>query len=75
MGNPGPKSVAVVLCEGMLTITLHEALSPAETVLAKTSAGAGQIQEHHRELFANSSESLRQEIARITGMVMSRGNL
>ena len=67
-GNHGPKSVTVVLGEGTLVITLHEALSPAEKALAKTPAGAAQIQEFHRQLFASSSDSLRQEIKRITGM-------
>lgn len=67
-GNHGPKSVTVVLSEGTLVITLHEALSPAERALAKTPAGAAEIQEFHRQLFANSSDSLRQEIKRITGM-------
>ena len=67
-GNHGPKSVTVVLSEGTLVITLHEALSPAERVLAKSPAGAAQIQEYHRQLFASSSDSLRQEIKRITGM-------
>jgi uncharacterized protein YbcI len=67
-GNHGPKSVTVVLSEGTLVITLHEALSPAEKALAKTAAGAAQIQEFHRQLFASSSEALRQENKRITGM-------
>ncbi len=67
-GNHGPKSVTVVLSEGTLVITLHEALSPAEKALAKTAAGAAQIQEFHRQLFASSSDALRQEIKRITGM-------
>ena len=67
-GNDGHKSVTVVLSEGTLVITLHDALSPAEKALAKTSAGATQIQEFHRQLFANSSHSLRQAIRRITGM-------
>jgi uncharacterized protein YbcI len=67
-GNDSPKSVTVVLSEGTLVITLHDALSPAEKALAKSSAGAAQIQEFHRQLFANSSASLRQEIKRITGM-------
>jgi uncharacterized protein YbcI len=67
-GNHLPKAVSVVLSEGTLVITLHEALSPAERELAKTSAGAAQVQEFHRQLFANSSESLCQEISRITGM-------
>jgi uncharacterized protein YbcI len=67
-GNHLPKSVSVVLSEGTLVITLHEALSPAERVLAKSPAGAIQMQEYHRQLFANSSDSLREEIQRITGM-------
>jgi uncharacterized protein YbcI len=67
-GNHGPKSVTVVLSEGTLVITLHEALSPAEKALAKTPAGAARIQDFHRQLFANSSDALRQEIKRITGM-------
>src|SRR5580692_5001638 len=67
-GNHVPKSVTVVLSEGTLVITLHEALSPAERVLAMSAAGAAQMQEFHRQLFANSSDSLRQEIKRITGM-------
>ena len=67
-GKHGPKSVTVVLSEGTLVITLHEALSPAEKALASTPAGAAQVQEFHRQLFANSSDALRQEIKRITGM-------
>jgi uncharacterized protein YbcI len=67
-GNHVPKSVTVVLSEGTLVITLHEALSPAERFFAKSPAGAAQMQEFHRQLFANSSDSLRQEIKRITGM-------
>ena len=63
-----PKSVTVVLGEDSLVITLHGALSPAERALAKTAAGAAQVQEFHRELFNNSSEALRQEIKRITGV-------
>ncbi len=43
-------------------------MSPAERVLSQSPAGAAQVQEFHRQLFANSSESLRQEIKRITGM-------
>src|SRR5437868_10468772 len=67
-GNHVPKSVTVVLSEGTLVITLHEALSPAERALSRTPAGAAQMQEFHRQLFANSSDALRQEIQRITGM-------
>ena len=66
-GN-SPKSVTVVLSEDTLVITLHGALSPAEKALAKSPAGAAQVQEFHRQLFANSADSLRQEIKRITGV-------
>jgi uncharacterized protein YbcI len=63
-----PKSVTVVLSENTLVITLHGALSPAEQALAKSAAGAAQVQEFHRQLFTNASDSLRQEIKRITGI-------
>ena len=63
-GNHVPKSVTVVLSEGTLVITLHEALSPAERVLAKCPAGAAKMQEFHRQLFASSADSLRKEIKR-----------
>jgi uncharacterized protein YbcI len=67
-GNQGPNSVTVVLSEGTLVITLHNVLSPAEKALARTPAGAAQFRELHRQLFADSSDSFRQEIKRITGM-------
>lgn len=69
-GNHGPKSVTVVLSDGTLVITLHDVLSPAEKALARTPAGAAQFRELHRQLFAVSSDSLRQEIKRITGMAV-----
>jgi len=62
-----PKSVTVVLSENTLVITLHGALSPAEQALAKSPQGAAQVQEFHRQLFVNASDSLRQDIKRITG--------
>jgi uncharacterized protein YbcI len=67
-GSHVPKSVTVVLSEGTLVITLHDALSLAEKELARTPAGAAQVQEFHRQLFASSSDALLQEINRITGM-------
>ena len=63
-----PKSVTVVLSDTTLVITLHGALSEAERALATSPEGATQIQDFHRQLFANASESLRQEIKRITGV-------
>lgn len=66
-GHP-PKSVSVVLGEGTLVITLHDALSPAERTVALSLDGAAQVQELHRRLFDDSCEPLRQEIKRITGV-------
>jgi uncharacterized protein YbcI len=43
-------------------------LSTAEKALARTPSGAAQVQEFHRQLFTSSSDSLRQEIQRITGV-------
>jgi len=63
-----PKAVTVVLSEDTLVVTLHAALSPAEQVLSQSAEGAAQVQEFHRELFANSCEPLRSEIKRITGV-------
>ncbi len=63
-----PKSVTVVLSENTLVIALHGALSLAERALAKSPTGAAQVQEFHRQLFVNASDSLRQEIKRITGV-------
>lgn len=63
-----PKSVTVVLGQETVVITLHEALSPAERALAQSTAGAAQVQELHQRLFDDSSDSLRTEIKRITGI-------
>jgi uncharacterized protein YbcI len=63
-----PESVAVVLSENTLVITLHGALSPAERAAARTPAGAAEVQEFHKQLFHNSADTLRQEIKRITGV-------
>jgi uncharacterized protein YbcI len=63
-----PKSVTVVMSDNTLMITLHGALSPAEVALAKSPAGAAQVQEFHRQLFTSVAHSLREEIKRITGV-------
>ena len=63
-----PKSVTAVLSEDTLVITLHGALTPAEKALAKSPEGAAQVQELHRQLFNDSSDPLREEIKRITGV-------
>lgn len=63
-----PDSATVVLGGDTLVVTLRGSLSPAEKALARTPEGAAQVQEFHRQLFSSSSESLRQEIKRITGV-------
>jgi uncharacterized protein YbcI len=63
-----PHSVTVVLGGDTLVVTLHGALSPAEKALSATAEGAAQVQEYHRQLFAESCEPLRQEIKKITGV-------
>jgi uncharacterized protein YbcI len=63
-----PQSVTVVLGGDTLVITLHGVLSRAEMTLAENPAGAAKLQEFHRELFHRSSEPLRNEIKRITGV-------
>lgn len=63
-----PQSVTVVLGDDTLVITLHGALTPAERALAQTPTGAAQVQEFHRQLFAASSDALREKIKRITGI-------
>ena len=63
-----PKAVTVVLSEDTLVVTLHEALTEAEKAMAQSPAGAAKVQEFHRQLFATSSATLRDEIARITGV-------
>jgi uncharacterized protein YbcI len=65
-----PHSVSVVLSEDIVVVTMHEALTPAEKALAKTPAGAAQVQDFHKQLFTNSSDPLRLEINRISGRVV-----
>ena len=62
-----PKAVTVVLGEDTVVVNLHDALTPAEKALAKSPAGAARVQEYHRQLFANSTAEMREEIKRITG--------
>ena len=68
--NYAPKAVTVVLSDDTLVVTLHEALSPAETALSRTPEGAAQVQEFHRQLFKSSVDLLREEIKRITGVAV-----
>jgi uncharacterized protein YbcI len=63
-----PTSVTVVLSADTLVITMHGVLSPAEKALAASPAGAAKLQEFHQQLFQLSSDPLRREIKRITGL-------
>ena len=63
-----PKTVTVILSDHTLVITLHGSLSLAEMTVVQNSAGAARVQEFYRQLFTNSSYSLREEIKRITGV-------
>lgn len=63
-----PTSVTVVLGGDTLVITMHGVLSPAEQALATSPAGAAQLQEFHENLFQLSSDPLRREIEKITGL-------
>jgi len=63
-----PSAITVVLGGDTLVITMHGVLSPAEKALAASPAGAAQLQEFHQQLFQLSSDPLRHEIKRITGL-------
>lgn len=65
-----PRAVTVVLSNETLVVTMHDALTPAEKLLARTPTGAAKVQEFHRQLFDASSAALRQEIKRITGVAV-----
>jgi uncharacterized protein YbcI len=62
-----PKAVTVVASEETVVLTLHDALTPAEKILAKTEPGAAKVEQYHRALFAVSCDELRKEIQRLTG--------
>ena len=62
-----PSAVTVILSEDTLVVTLHGALTPAERTLAQSPAGAAQVQDFHRQLFASCTDEMRREIKRITG--------
>src|ERR1700722_2150633 len=63
-----PTSATVVIGGDTLVITLHGVLTSAEKTLATTPAGAAQLQDFHQNLFQLSSDPLRKEIKRITGL-------
>jgi len=63
-----PESASVLLGEKTLVVTLHEALSPAEKELSRTSEGAARVQEYHRQLFHDSSAALHDKFRKILGV-------
>lgn len=65
-----PRAVTVVLSEDTLVVTMHDALTPAEKVLAQTTEGAAQVQEFHRRLFDSSAGAMREAIERLTGRIV-----
>ena len=69
-----PKSASVMLSGDTLVVTLHGALSPAEQAMAQNSEGALKVQEFHRQLFLNASNTLRQKIKQITGVEVHEGS-
>jgi uncharacterized protein YbcI len=63
-----PTSVTAMLGGDTLVITMHGVLSPVERALAASPEGAAQLQDFHQKLFEVSSNPLRREIERITGL-------
>lgn len=62
-----PNAVTALLSDNTLVVTMEDALTPAEQALVRTTQGATQVQEFHRQLFASSSDSMREKIKTITG--------
>ena len=62
-----PTAVTVVASDETVVVTMHEALTPAEKILARSERGASQVEDYHRALFAVSCEEMRKEIQRLTG--------
>jgi uncharacterized protein YbcI len=68
-GHP-PKAVTVVLSEGTLVITLHGALSPAESALAQTAAGAAPLREAIKKITGVAVREAVAEVETTTGKVV-----
>ena len=65
-GHP-PKKGDVAFAGNAVVMVLHDALTRAEKKLAQDPKATNQLQAFHRELFLNSSNTMKQEIARVTG--------
>lgn len=65
-GHP-PTKVDVAFAGDALVVVLQDALTTAEKQLAKDPQAANQLQAFHRELFLSSSNTMKREVAKITG--------
>ena len=65
-GHP-PKQVEVAFAGDALVMVLQDALTIAEKTLSQDPHAANQLKALHRELFLSSTNTMNQEIARITG--------
>ena len=65
-GHP-PKQVDAAFVGDALVMVLHDALTTAEKKLAQDPQAGAQLRAFHRELFLNSSNTMKHEIARVTG--------
>ena len=70
-----PQSATVLLGEDTLVVTLHDALSPAERLMARTPEGAAQVREYHRQLFQSSAGALHREFTRILGVEVRESSI
>ncbi len=64
----GREWAAVFMNEDTIVIALYGRLTDAEKTLVRSPAGAAQVREFHRQLFASATETLAQQIRRVTGM-------
>lgn len=65
-----PRAVSVAQGGGTLVVTLDGALSPAELALSRTPAGAAEVRDYHRGLFASGLAGLRRDVEQITGVAV-----
>ena len=62
-----PQQVDVAMAGDALVLVLHDALTTVEKKLAQDPQAGDQLQAFHRELFLNSSNTMKREITRVTG--------
>jgi len=69
----GRRWVAVFMNEDTIVIALHGCLTAAEKAAAQSPAGAAEVREFHRQLFANAAFLLMRKIKSITGYNVTFG--